>query len=155
VSAEHVKLPSGGWTVETLKAHFEQRFIDVDKAVNAALAAAKEAVAAALAAAEKAREQAADDNKAWRASANEWRGSMQDREVRFATRTEMDAKFDAVNVALRAIQKDLDRNNGQVQGGKGVKDESRANIALFVSIVAGMVGLVGLAVVLVRVFSGH
>jgi hypothetical protein len=151
MSSEPTK-PPGGWTVETLKAHFEQRFIDVDKAVNAALAAAKEAVAAALAAAEKAREQAAADNQAWRASANEWRGSMQDRETRFATRTEMDAKFGAVDVALRAIQKDLDRGVGTLQGGKATKDESRASIALAVSIVAGIVGLIGLAVVLVKVF---
>ena len=154
MSGEPVR-PPGGWTVETLKAHFEQRFIDVDKAVNAALAAAKEAVAAALAAAEKAREQAASDNQAWRASANEWRGSMQDRENRFATRTEMDAKFGAVDVALHAIQKDLDRGVGTVLGGKAVKDESRANVALLVSIVAGIVGLIGLVVVMLRIFTGR
>jgi len=135
--------PSGGWTVETLKSHFEQRFIDVDKAVNAALAAAKEAVAAALAAAEKAREQAAADNQAWRASANEWRGSMQDREVRFATRTEMDAKFSAVDVALRAIQKDLDRNAGSVGGRVAFKDESRANIGIAITIILFLLAIFG------------
>jgi len=142
VSGEPIK-PPGGWTVETLKAHFEQRFIDVDKAVNAALAAAKEAVAAALAAAEKAREQAAADNQAWRASANEWRGSMQDREVRFATRTEMDAKFSAVDVALRAIQKDLDRSAGSAGGRALFKDESRANIGIVITIVLFLLAIFG------------
>lgn len=42
------------WTVDTLRELMEQRFADQEKAVQAALAAAKEAVAAALAAAEKA-----------------------------------------------------------------------------------------------------
>jgi len=42
------------WTVDTLRELMDQRFADQEKAVQAALAAAKEAVAAALAAAEKA-----------------------------------------------------------------------------------------------------
>ena len=42
-----------GWNTYTLKAYFEQRFIDSDKAVSAALQAAKEAVIKAELATEK------------------------------------------------------------------------------------------------------
>ena len=49
----HQSTPPNGWTVYTLKAYFEQRFIDSDKAVSAALQAAKEAVIKAEIATEK------------------------------------------------------------------------------------------------------
>lgn len=42
-----------GWNIYTLKAYFEQRFTDSDKAVSAALQAAKEAVIKAELATEK------------------------------------------------------------------------------------------------------
>jgi len=42
------------WTIETLKQHIDQRLVDSDKAVQAALAAADKAVASALLAADKA-----------------------------------------------------------------------------------------------------
>ena len=45
--------PPNGWTIYTLKAYFEQRFVDSDKAVEAALKAAKEAVIKAEIATEK------------------------------------------------------------------------------------------------------
>src|SRR5688572_6075756 len=54
------------------------RFESQERAVAAALAAAKEAVAVAEKNAEK-----------WRESANEWRGAMNDRERQFPTRKEL------------------------------------------------------------------
>ena len=128
------------WTVETLKAHFEQRFADQEKAVSAALASAEKAVAAALAAAEKAREQAAEDNKAWRANANEWRGSMVDREVRFASREEMASELKAVHAILATLKDAIISAGGERRGAALVKDESRANIA----VIATLIGLAGL-----------
>ena len=41
------------WTIDSLKEHYDQRFTDQDKAVNAALQAAKEAVIKAETAADK------------------------------------------------------------------------------------------------------
>jgi hypothetical protein len=57
---------------------YDQRFQAQEKAVVAALAAAKEAVTVAEVNAEK-----------WRESANEWRGAMNDRERQFPTRKEL------------------------------------------------------------------
>jgi hypothetical protein len=106
-------MTSGAWTIETLKQHFDQRLMDQDKAVQAALAAAEKAVAAALAAAEKAREQASEEAKAWRASANEWRGSMMDREIRFASREEMTAELKAVRAQLESLKESRDVGVGR------------------------------------------
>lgn len=58
----------------TLKEYFEKVLEERDKAIIAALAAAKEAVAV-----------AERNSEQWRAGANEWRGAMTDRESRFMT----------------------------------------------------------------------
>ena len=54
---------------------YEQRFELQDKAVTAALSAAKEAVSI-----------AADNADKWRANANEWRTAMDDRERQFLSK---------------------------------------------------------------------
>lgn len=61
-----------------LKEYFEKILEEKDKAINIALAAAKEAVGVAETNAEK-----------WRSNANEWRGAMNDREKSFVTRKEL------------------------------------------------------------------
>lgn len=61
-----------------LKEYFEKILEEKDKAINIALAAAKEAVGVAEKNAEK-----------WRDQANEWRGAMNDREKKFITRGEV------------------------------------------------------------------
>ncbi len=60
-----------------IKEYFEKILAEKDKAINIALAAAKEAVTVAEKSAEK-----------WRDAANEWRGAMQDRERDFLSRKE-------------------------------------------------------------------
>jgi chemotaxis protein histidine kinase CheA len=64
---------------------YEQRADLQDKAVAAALASAQKAVDAALAAQDAAVSKAEKQDELWRASANEWRSAMNDRETKFAT----------------------------------------------------------------------
>ena len=59
------------------KTYVDQRFLDNQKAVDAALAAAKEAV-----------DKAEAQDVRWREQANEWRGAFSDRERDFLTRRE-------------------------------------------------------------------
>jgi hypothetical protein len=75
------------WTLEALKEHFEALRVDDQRAVEAALSAAKEAVTAAEVNAER-----------WRNSSNEWRGAMSDRERTFISRAEVRAFLVAVAV---------------------------------------------------------
>lgn len=95
----------------SLKEYFEKVLAEKDKAVNIALAAAKEAVQVAEANSEK-----------WRANANEWRGAMSDREKNFLQRAEFEAYKMSVEKAL-AIEKERgDKGEGKWQGGKDIMD---------------------------------
>ncbi len=86
----------------SLKEYFEKVLAEKDKAVNIALAAAKEAVQVAEANSEK-----------WRSNANEWRGAMTDREKNFLQRAEFEAYKVSVEKAL-AIEKERgDRGEGK------------------------------------------
>lgn len=80
----------------SLREYVESKFAAQEKAVSAALAAQKEAVAAALASSDKAVEKSEKQADNWRASANEWRGAMQDREVKFVQRETYDALLERV-----------------------------------------------------------
>lgn len=125
--------PQGeAWTVITLKQHFDQRLLDQDKAVQAALAAAEKAVAAALAAAEKAREQAAEEAKAWRENANEWRQAMNDREQRFSQRPETDGELRAIRAQIESLKESRDQGTGR-----------SAVLATVVSVVIGILMMFG------------
>jgi len=89
------------WNVDTLKAHFEQRFTDNEKAVNAALAAAALAVDRAETNAEK-----------WRANANEWRAAMTDRETKFMAQETAEAHFKDIERRLADLSKSRDTTAG-------------------------------------------
>ena len=99
-----------GWTVDTLKEYLEsinvetdkrneQRFLAQQKAVQDALISQEKAVGAALAASEKAVLVAEANAEKWRANANEWRGSMDDREKNFASRIELGALKERMDLA--------------------------------------------------------
>lgn len=82
-----------------LKEYFESILIERDKAVNIALAAAKEAVGVSERNAEK-----------WMANANEWRAAMSDKDKMYMTKAEFMAYKDAMERALQ-IEKDRKSTN--------------------------------------------
>lgn len=111
--------PPSSWTPEIVRDHvvslidaadkrYEDKFAASDKAVLSALAAQEKAVNAALAAAEKAVAVAERNAEEWRKGANEWRGSMTDREQNFAKKPELDA-----------LKERIDRSEGS---GKGMRE---------------------------------
>jgi hypothetical protein len=104
------------WTVGTLKEHYDQRFTAQNQAVNAALTAQKEAVAAALAASEKAVAVAEANAEKWRASANEWRGAMNDRERILMPRSEAEKSLAANAEKVDALATRIDRTEGRSGG---------------------------------------
>lgn len=108
--------PPSSWTPEIVRDHvaaiiaandkrYEDKFAASDKAVLSALAAQEKAVNAALAAAEKAVAVAERNAEEWRKGANEWRGSMTDREQNFAKKPELDA-----------LKERIDRSEGSSKG---------------------------------------
>jgi hypothetical protein len=82
------------WTVNTLRELMEQRFTDSDKAIQAALQAAKEAVGKAEIASEKRFD-----------SVNEFRQSLSDQTATFIPRTEYDVQYKSLDDKVNAISK--------------------------------------------------
>ena len=77
--------------VREIDRRHQQRADLQDKAVAAALTAAQKAVDAALAAQDAAVTKAEKQAELWRASANEWRSAMDDREKKFASSVMLEA----------------------------------------------------------------
>lgn len=88
------------------------RLASQDKATATALAAAEKAVNAALAAQEKAVSLAEANSALWRASANEWRGAMTDREGQFVKTAELMS----ANAQIKEIKESLASTQGRGQG---------------------------------------
>lgn len=117
---------SGDWNVNTLKEHFEKILAEKDKAINIALAAAKEAVGVAEANADK-----------WRANANEWRGAMTDREKTFATKAELQTYKESTEKALGVEKERSDIGQGKSLGlsvGWGILIASASFISVLIAI---------------------
>lgn len=91
---------------------YQQRFEGQEKAVNAALIAAKEAVNAALAAAKEAVNKAETANEKRLDNQNEFRGQLKDQASTLLPRNEADIRF-------KAIESDLQRINNAVIAGTG------------------------------------
>lgn len=93
------------WTISTLKEHFEKILSERDKAIDAALSAAKEAVNVAEANAEK-----------WRTNANEWRAAMSDKDKLLMQRSEFVTYKEATEKSMQAEQKRNNIGEGRSQG---------------------------------------
>lgn len=107
-----------GWTIETLKEHFDvrmaeqnsqnvQRFEAQEKAVAAALAAAKEAVIKAEAAAEKRFE-----------GVNEFRATLADQQRTLMPRQEAELAMDSMKEKIDILQKSQEKETSSSDGEK-------------------------------------
>jgi len=153
------------WTVDTLKDHLaaliietekrlheadiaadlrnDQRFVAQQQAIQDALTAQKEATAAALAASEKAVAVAEVNAEKWRASANEWRGAMNDRERSLMPRPEAEAMYKSNAERIDALQSRMDRNEGKSAMGYPALDQAMKEIATLRSQQSEFVGARG------------
>lgn len=91
-------------------------FAEKQKALEAALLAQEKAVTAALDSSDKAIEKAEINAERWRASANEWRGAMSDRDRELPSRREVDAAMSAVEGRLALVERLADTNGGRRDG---------------------------------------
>lgn len=92
---------------------YSQRFQDSEKAVNAALVAAKEAVNAALAAAKEAVTKAETANEKRLDAVNEFRGQQKDLLNTLMPRAETDIRFKAIETKLAELNDYIVRTQGQ------------------------------------------
>lgn len=90
-----------GWSVDTLKEYLEQRFKDSDKAVQAALLAAKEAVLKAEAASDKRFD-----------AVNEFRQTLSDQTNTFITKGEYQAQHKALEDRVAVLTDRMNQDKG-------------------------------------------
>lgn len=129
-----------GWTVETLKEHYDQRFIDSERAVTAAREADTRAVNAALEAAEKAVTKAEGAAEKRADSQNEFRAQLSDQAGTFMPRREAEQRMATLDEKLRNLQSRADLSAGKFGG-----------IGWLAAAIAGLVALlVGLGTLATR-----
>jgi len=110
-------------------------------AVDAALAAAKENTASSFAASEKAIVKAENAQSEYNVRSNEFRGQLDDQAKRLISRVEVESltrnleeKIGRLDMDVRGLRESRSGAGGELHGGKAVKDESRANLALLISV---------------------
>lgn len=95
---------------------YQQRFEGQEKAVNAALIAAKEAVNAALAAAKEAVNKAETANEKRLDNQNEFRGQLKDQAATLLPRNEADIRFKSIEGELKRISDAVISGTGRFEG---------------------------------------
>jgi hypothetical protein len=114
-----------GWTVDTLKEYVLQRFMDNQKAVDAALVSQEKAIIKAETAAEKRFE-----------SVNEFRQQLNDQAQTLMPRQEYTVQHKALEDKIADINDRLNTMGGQSEGSKIVMGKIYAAIAAVGSILA-------------------
>lgn len=116
------------WNVESLKEYIEQRFSDSDKAVQAALLAAKEAAAKAETASEKRFD-----------SVNEFRGQLSNQASTLMSRTEYLTNHKALEDKISDLTDRLNRSEGNSQGSQITMSKVYAAIGAAVAVLSMIV----------------
>lgn len=118
----------------------------LDKRIEQRFLAQEKAIAAALASSDKA--QAVSDYNAenWRASANEWRGAMSDRDRELPSRREVETAVTGLDDRLRMLE-DLAKSQQGKSAGIGL------STSVIVGAIAVMTSVIGVVVVLANVLT--
>jgi hypothetical protein len=152
--------PEGGWTVESLRLHFtglieaveehmtaliaandqryEQRFVDSQTAVGAALSAARTAVDAALSAAKEAVAKAETASEKRFEGVNEFRATLSDQQRTLMPRAESELRFNAAETRIAKIEQALGERRAQNTG-------ARESWGLIVGAILALIGILTFA----------
>lgn len=131
------------WTIASLKEHYDQRFDDTQKAVDAALAANEKQTASALAASEKAGQKAEVAAERRFDALNELRQMVNDQMVDYAKQPVVDAMFKGVNEKIEALQAAKSEATGRTLG-----------VGAVVGYVFGIFGVIGVLVAIIVWLGG-
>lgn len=103
-----------GWSLETLKEHFDQRFRELATAVEKSERAAEKRFE----------------------SVNEFRGQAADRDKFFATKAEIYPRLDAINERIRGLVERSDKQDGRGVGMSTLWGWIAGGIGIFIGLVA-------------------
>lgn len=118
--------------------------------VDAALIAAKEQTAASFVASEKAIVKAEEAQRAYNVQHNDLARKMDEQNKATIPRIEAERRMQDLEKSINDVRNTLSAGGGVSEGGRRLKDESRANIALGLSLLAALISLGGILTVVVR-----
>jgi hypothetical protein len=126
------------WTVETLKAHFEELLSEREARYKERFDAQNQALLSALTSAKEYSSLVEQNNKLWREAANEWRAAMSDREREFAKVTELKSLAELVD----KLEKKQDLGEGADTGRKTTILNQKNTIAIGASVLGVLVVII-------------
>lgn len=112
-----------------------------DKAVSAALAAAKEQTRDAFNSSEKAIVKAEEAQKSYNASHNDLARKMDEQNKATMPRMEIDSRFKNLEEKLALLTGSFSAGSGAQAGAREAKDDGRANISILVSIISVIIAV--------------
>src|SRR3990172_2692720 len=92
------------WTLDSLYEFLERLIRESDRRYSERFNAQERALEAALLSARSAVEKAEAESREWRRGSNEWRDAMSDKDARFLTREEADARFMARDTRITTYE---------------------------------------------------
>ena len=115
---------------------YTERALAGGKAVEAALKAAETLTNAAFAASEKAIVKAEEAQKSYNAAHNDLSRKMDEQNKATMPRTETEARMGNLSDKVDEVRSAIATSGGILQGGKIIKDDSRANIGIILAFLA-------------------
>lgn len=117
--SEETSKNESGWTTDTLKAHYDQRLLDMDKAIIKALGATEKRFE----------------------SVNEFRATLSDQTNTFLPRAEFDATSEALKERMTVLTTRIDKTDAQKQGSEITMGKIYTVIGLTATIFGLIIGL--------------
>ena len=121
-------------------------------AVDAALMAVKEQTKASFDASEKAISKAEGAQNSYNQTHNDLSRKLDEQNKLTMPRTETESRFHGVEEKITDLREVVSAVGGTAQGGQAVKDESRANAAILISAVVGIIAVLGFVLTIIRSF---
>jgi hypothetical protein len=125
--------------IEDNKNNFEVILAEIDKRYEQRFTSQQEATKSALASAGMAVDKAEANSERWRANANEWRGSMSDKDKLFMPRSEINPRLDAIDKSINELNTFRDVAIGKAS-------QNSVFVALIIALAGLIIGLVRLFV---------
>lgn len=143
MSGETESRPSG-WSVDTLKEHFDQRFRDQEKAVAAAVAASDKATSVAMTAEQRAVAKAEASTEKRFESVNEFRQTLTDQAATFMPRAEANVVNQALADKIDILAAKLDKLEGRSSG-----------VGWVGALIVGGVAVLGTIIIVANLLTGN
>jgi len=134
------------WTLDSLYEFLERLIRESDRRYNERFNAQERAVEAALLSARSAVEKAEAESREWRRGSNEWRDAMSDKDARFLTREEADARFMARDTRITTYETAAEKRFAALEKWQTLNEGRSGGLNAGWGYLLGAVGLASLVI---------